>query len=45
MPREYSVGYKKPPVEYRFKTGNSPRIARRAGKIKSLISSVISIAP
>ena len=23
MPREYSVGYKKPPAEYRFKKGNS----------------------
>jgi len=40
MPREYSVGYKKPPVEYRFKKGNlaAHRKASLEDKIPDLVS-------
>jgi hypothetical protein len=45
MPGEYSVGYKKPPVEYRFKKGNLAARRKASQKIKSLTSSVTSSAP
>jgi hypothetical protein len=40
MPRSYSVGYKKPPVEYRFKKGNlaARRKASRKDKVPDLVS-------
>lgn len=47
MPREYSVGYKKPPVEYRFKKGNlaARRKTSRKDKVPDLVSHLNSIAP
>jgi hypothetical protein len=40
MPREYSVGYKKPPVEYRFKKGNLA--AHRKASLKDKIPDLVS---
>jgi hypothetical protein len=34
MPREYAVGYKKPPSEYRFKKGNSAANCKTSRKDK-----------
>jgi hypothetical protein len=40
MPREYAVGYKKPPAEYRFKKGNSAARckASRKDKVPDLVN-------
>ncbi|WP_425905640.1 hypothetical protein [Nitrobacter sp. TKz-YC02] len=40
MPREYSVGYKKPPVEYRFKKGNLA--AHRRASLKDKVPDLVS---
>ncbi len=39
MPREYSVGYKKPPVEHQFKAGNSGGRKKATRKRQSTLGS------